>query len=201
VSLRDALLAKGLVSEKRARELGREAKEQRRQEQAQRKGKKETEAEAAKAAREAKERQVAEREAARAARAAVHDEHEHRHRVRQIVLAHRLGARGRVPFHHRIGDTGRIGCLYVPEAVARDLRAGRLAIAAFQRDDGTWEHHVIQERAAEKLATIEPSALVHFVRDRDHLTDPAENVLVRDWESSLGPHRVRDEQELAAWRR
>jgi homoserine kinase len=50
LSLRDALLAKGLVSEKRARELAREQKDQRKQEQSARKGKREVETEAARAA-------------------------------------------------------------------------------------------------------------------------------------------------------
>jgi uncharacterized protein YaiL (DUF2058 family) len=199
VSLRDQLLAKGLVSKKRARALDRESKKERRRKQGSKKKRRqleaEAEAEAASAAEAHESRMRQRREAAQA-----HEAHEHRFRVRDIVRNNRLAVRGPIPFHFRIPGTDRVGTMFVSLTAARELRVGRAAIAGFQELDDAWTWMVVAARAAQKLETVEPGALGHWVTDNSHLTDPSEGLLQRTWESQLGPHRVRDEAELAALR-
>lgn len=190
MSLRDALLAKGLVDAKRARKLDREAKEERRARQGSR-GRQHEEEEARRAAEAATEAaRVEQARQDREAAAAAREAHELVHRVRRIILDNRLGGRGAVPFFHRVGTTGRIHRRQVSDELARDLRVGRAGIACLLRDDGTWEHHVVGERAARKLAEIAPEALVHWVGDDADLLDPSEVFLPPLGEPSLRPHRV-----------
>lgn len=175
MSLRDAFVAKGLVSKKKAKQVNRALKEERKRKQGQRKKKgaaaaeKRQQDEASKA--EAKARRDADRDAAQSAREA----HEHVHRVRRIILDNRLGARGPVPFFHRVGGGPAVRRMMVPEPMARDLRAGRAAIAGFTADSGFFEAHVVSDRAAKKLAEIAPESLMHWVRDaKKGLGDPSE---------------------------
>lgn len=200
MSLRDQLLAKGLVSKKRAQQVDRELKHARKAEQSQRKRKHVAETEEARAEAARKAAEVEAREAARQQAAAVRAAHEHRYRVRQIVGHHRMGVRGTAAFHHRVGDTQRIACMRVSDAVVLELRGGRLAIAALQRDDGTWEHHLVSRQGALKLAEVAPESLVHWVTDLSHLNDPSQAPYQRTWETTGHPHRVRDPDELTAWR-
>ena len=91
--------------------------------------------------------------------------------------------------------------MYLKEMVARDLRNGGAAIVLFKRDGGEPDWVVVTRRAAEKLAELEPEALIHFVRDVGHIGDPSESLMLRTWEhGGLGPHRVRDDAELARLR-
>ncbi len=198
MSLRDQLVSKGLVSKKRARQINRESKAERKQAEGARRRKKQVEREAAaeeaRRKAEAKEARLRERKEREEAKAA----HEHVYRVRQIVRNNRLGGRGPVPFAYRLGETGRVRIMFLKDALARDLRVGRAAIAGFEVEGGEWEYHVITERGAQKLAEVEPSALAHFVQDTKHLRDPSEVLLFRQWEGGLGPHRVHDAGELKA---
>lgn len=194
--MRDLFVQKGLVSEKRARQVDRELKEERRHAQGDRRAKREVETEERARAEAELEAAVAARKAAAEADAAARGAHEHVHRVRQIVLRNRVGARGPVPFFVREPGGTRVVGLSLPEAVARDLRAGRLGVAALRGDDGVAMLHVVAERAARKLAEVEPGALWLFVTALDHLADPAEGLLRKDWTSGLGPHRVHDPDEL-----
>lgn len=198
--MRDLFVQKGLVSEKRARQVDRELKEDRRQAQGERRGRREVEAEERARAEAEAQASAAARRSAAEADAAARSAHEHVHRVRQIVLRNRVGARGPVPFFVREPGGVRVVGLSLPEAVARDLRAGRLAVAALVEEDGGVGVHVVAERAARKLAEVAPEALWLFVTTFEHLSDPAEGILRRDWTSALGPHRVRDAGELARLR-
>lgn len=191
MSLRDALLAKGLVSKKRAQEVDRELKAERKAQQGSRKRKHAAEVEQAAAAKAAAEAERAERSAQRQASTEARDRHELRYRVRQLVVDNALGGRGPIPFHHRVGTTPRVGTVYVSEAMGRELRAGRAAIAGYVDDGGAWVHKVITTRGAEKLEAIAPEAVAHWVRDGGHLHDPAEALLRRDWEPDLRARRVR----------
>jgi uncharacterized protein YaiL (DUF2058 family) len=190
VSLRDQLIAKGLVSKKRADEVNRELKAERKAKQAARARKHDEEA-AARAAEEA-ERAAREqaRRAAKEATAAERDVVERANQVRQIVLGNRLGGRGRVPFAHRQLGTDRIAVLHLPESLVRDLRAGRAAVAAARHVDGSVTHHIVNERAARRLAELAPEMLVTYTPGKRGLDDPSEGLLQRAWEASLGPHRV-----------
>ena len=187
MSLRDQLLAKGLVSKKKARQADQQAKQRRRKAQgnARKRAAREAE-EAAARAREAEERtqkRLAERRAREAARA----EAEHAHRLAQIVLGNRLGAQGRHRFYHRT-EQGTVAFVEVPEAVARRLRLGQAAIAAV-RGGGC---HVITDKGARKLEALAPELLMHWVPDTRGLSAPEEQLApVRDWETSLRPHKLR----------
>lgn len=191
MSLRDAFVAKGLVSKKRAREVSRELKEERKQAQGHKKSKKARRAEQQSQAARAEAAAKAERTAAREADAEARDAHEMRYRVRDLVRAHRLGGRGPIPFHHRSFGSSRVGTLQLRESLARDLRAGRAAVAAYVDDDGTTVHAVIGEAGARKLDLFAPEALVHWVRDPSALDDPAEVLGRPAGEVDLRAHRVR----------
>ncbi len=192
MSLRDQLLAKGLVSEKRAKQIARELKDERKSDQSSRDAKRVREAEEAKAREESAATALAARlEARRVAQAEI-EARESVLRVRQIVQANRVGAKGPIPFHHKRVDGPGIGLLWLSEGAARDLRAGRLGIAGYRREDGSAEHFVVTERAAQKLAEVAPAALVHWVTDSEHFSDPSQSLMRREWETSLRPHRVRE---------
>lgn len=198
MSLRDQLLAKGLVSKKDADRVNRELRQERKASQGARESKAEQDrAEKQKAEAEAAAKRAAQEEARRAF-AEAQAAHEAVHRIRQIVLGNRMGGRGPIPFHHRQHGSDRLACLYLKETLARDLRNGEAAIASLRRENGGYDYLVVTRRAAEKLMVLEPERVVHWVRDAAHLGDPAESLLTRSWESGLGPHRVRDEVELRA---
>ncbi len=199
MSLRDLLVAKGLASKKRARQVSRELKDERKKGQGSKKRKHQRQA-AERAARETEE--VARREMARVAAqqaAAEREEHERIFRIRDMLREHRLSGRGPVRFHYRVGDTGRIRELHLPPVLARDLRSGAAAIATHRVPAGEWETYILPRRAAERLAEEAPEVLVHWASGGDHLGDPSEAPLERTWESSITPHRVKPE-ELAALR-
>lgn len=191
-SLRDLFVAKGVVSEKRAQQVAREARDERKQRQAERKGKGEERRESELREQAELERRAAQAKADREAARIEREAREHVLRVRQIILGNRLSGRGPVPFCHRRGDGPGVVQLSLPLATARDLRVGRAAIAGFASDTGVWTYHLVSQRAAEKLREIAPESLLHFVEQTDHLADPAESLSNRDWQSELGPHRLRD---------
>lgn len=201
MSLRDQLVAKGLATKKQARRASQEARQARKKAKAQAARKGQREAEEAAAAQAELDAREAARQRARAAAEAHREAHERRHRVRQIVARHRLGGRGPVPFHHRVGDTARVAVMHLPVGIVRDLRAGRAAVVAAPdaHREGAWEHHVVPRPVAERLAEIAPEILVHWVRDTEGLDDPAEGLLDRAWEPSLRPHRVRPGEDLSRW--
>jgi uncharacterized protein YaiL (DUF2058 family) len=206
MSLRDQLLKAGAISKKDADRVNRELKEERKKAQGARRSSADEEAEAkAKAAKEAEAR-LAQQRADREEDARRRERHEHRFRVRQIVLANRMAGRGPVPFHFRQplapGEVGpvRVGCMWLRESVARDLRNGGAAIVAIPDDAGRPVVHLVTRRAVAKLAEIEPAALVHHAADASHLGDPAESLMQRAWQTTGSPHRVRDDAELRALR-
>lgn len=196
MSLRDQLIAKGLVSKKRAQRLDREAKRDRKARQASKKKRKNAEAEKAAAAkREAEAREKARRDA-RDQAASQREAHELRFRIRDLVRSRRMAGRGPVPFHFRMPQTTRIGCLMLSDTLARDLRSGRSAIAGYLGHEGP-EWMVVPRATAEKLMELGPEWVAHLVPDKSHLDDPSQSVMHRTWESALGPHRVRDQAELS----
>jgi uncharacterized protein YaiL (DUF2058 family) len=197
-SLRDLLVAKGLASEKRAKEVAREVRDERKQQQAERKKKSVEEREADEQARLERERQLEVQRVAREAARVEREAREHVLRVRQIVQANRQAGRGPVPFYHRRGDGPVLGQMSLPVATARDLRVGRAAIVGITDDLGRWTYHVVSAKAVEKLRELAPEVLLHDVRDLEHLSDPAQALSPRDWPGELGPRRVRDRQELPA---
>lgn len=190
VSLRDQLVSKGLASKKQARHAERELKKARKQSQSKkvRKGEQDLarREEAEREAQARREQSERDRRAAEEARLA----HEHGYRTRQIIEAHRMGGRGPVRFYVRAGQTRRLLRMSLPEAMVRDLRMGRAAVAGYFDERGSPVLRVVGPRAVAKLTEVAPEALWHLVRDGGALDDPSEGVWsCRDWDPSLRPHR------------
>ena len=195
MSLRDQLIAKGFVSKKRARRLDREAKQERKSRQASKKKRKKQQAESEAAARLEAERREEERRLQRSQSAAEREAHELRFRVRDIVRSRRMAGRGPVPFHVRVPNSDRVICLKLTQTLARDLRSGRAAVCGYEGTGGpVWV--VVPRATAERLMAFASEWVAHLVPDKSHLDDPAQALSHRTWETELGPHRVRDEEEL-----
>lgn len=192
MSLRDQLLAKGLVSKKQARKVDRELKEARLSEQASRKSKSEVAAEEA-ARRAAEEAQVvARRLAERAAREAETSAAERELRVRNLVTGNRLRpGRGQL-FWHRSFDGRQALRIEVSTGMAFELRSGEAGIAALVRswEGADLEYVVISRKAALALAEVAPEHLVFFVADATGISEPDHAFLERRWEATLKPRRA-----------
>jgi uncharacterized protein YaiL (DUF2058 family) len=186
MSLRDQLLKSGLASKKDKKRVERELKASRKKKQGERRKKKHVEREqkAAEQARVAEE--TARRLEERKRREAARDRYEEALRVRNLILGHRVKASGPHPFFARSRTSPTLHRLSLSAAVVRQIAQGRLAVAIL--DLGTREEPVvIQGHAAERIAELDPSVLVHH-----HTTpsDAPEDALAeRDWEPDLRAHR------------
>lgn len=196
MSLRDQLLAKGLVSKKDARRVDQELREARKQTQAHKRPASEVAREEV-ARRKAQEAAALQRAvAARAAREARREAVERRLRIRQIIARNAVRSRGKVRFHHRTVDGQSITRIEISDAVAWKLRCGEAAIVALvdepdrEGGDTTTSYVIVSARAAQRLEEIQPGIAVHFVRDTAGLAAPEEAFLLPDWPISLIPHRV-----------
>lgn len=189
MSLRDQLLAKGLVSKKRARQLDREQKRERRTDQGSREKQ-------AKLEREERERAEAEAAAEKARRIrerkereAVKEAAERALRVRNLLAGNRLRPGKGQRFWHRSADGTRIEEIEVSSGLAFQLRCGEVALASFSH--GTWHEVIpIPARAAEKLEALAPELILFWVKDAAGLSDPALRFHSRDWAPDLRAHRV-----------
>lgn len=191
MSLRDQLLAKGLVSKKRAKHIDRELKQERKKKQSSRKKKKHLERERQAAIEAERQAELARkqelRRKANEAREAAHLAT----RVRSLVLGNRIASRGTVPYWHRTVGGRELRRLSISEKVAWKLRAGEAAIAAIEKGiAGDVDYHVISASAARELLELAPERVVTFVRDTTGISQPDEAFLDADWEISLRPHRV-----------
>ncbi|MFM2163143.1 MAG: hypothetical protein RLZZ383_2655 [Pseudomonadota bacterium] len=193
MSFRDQFLKAGLIDKKSAAKIDRAAKEDRKAAQAARDPKTASERARQAAAEAERERRVAQAAADRARAEAERVAHETVHRIKQVAMAHRMAGRGPVPFYHRRLDSPALACLSLRESLARDLRNGGAAIVGF-RDLGGFVYVVVPRRTAERLVTFAPEAIVHWAPTPDHLSDPAESLHLRLWETTLRPRRVRDEE-------
>jgi len=190
VSLRDQLLKAGLASKKDVRRVNQELKAERKQDQGHRDKKREVVAAEEAAKKAAEEQALREKVAARKAHEANQEAHDKVHRVRQIVLGNRLGAKGGHPFFHKCLDGRRVNRFYVSDRTAFALRCGDLAIAGLVEPDGTETYHLLRRDAAHKLAAIAPEAVVFLVDDTTGISKPEEQFLERPWDASLKPHRA-----------
>jgi uncharacterized protein YaiL (DUF2058 family) len=192
MSLRDALLAKGVVSKKDVRRVDQEQRIERKAAQGSKERKSDLERaqEAAQKAAEAEAtaRRLAEKKAREAAREAA----ERAEQLHQIIVANRIRARGPVRYCHRNLDGRTIGQISTSERVAWKLRCGEAAIAVQINRDDTVDYVVISAKAARRLQELAPDRVVAFVQDSTGLSDPAEAFFERTWETSLVPRRVRE---------
>ncbi|MCB9678430.1 MAG: DUF2058 family protein [Alphaproteobacteria bacterium] len=188
MSLRDQLLKAGLVSKKDARRVNQELKKDRKESQGSKQKKKalEREARAAEEARRNAEQEA--RLAERRERTEARDRYEAALRVRNLILGNRVKNRGPHRFFFKGRDGRTVHRIEIQAGVAKELANGRLAIALI--DHGTREEYVLVGRsAADRIAEVDPSVLVHFCPG-PHAPDPSEALMEKDWEPSLGPHRV-----------
>jgi uncharacterized protein YaiL (DUF2058 family) len=200
VSLRDQLVAKGIVSKKDARRVDRQLKDERRAEQGSRPRKSATEA-------EARARAKAEEEARRAAKLAERREIEARReaaelalRVKNLIEGNRLRPGSGQPFWHRSFELTSEGPtlgrhllrLDVSSGTAWQLRSGEASIAALAVRGGT-EYAIVPRKTALVLKEIAPAHLVFHNDEAEGLSDPDLDFLRRQWEPSLAAHRARPE--------
>lgn len=137
MSLRDAMLKAGVVDKKKVQDVNRQLKQERKADQGARERKailEAKEAEERQRAREEHQRQVIE---AKRARESERGAQANALRVRQLLRRHRLHVReGGTVFHAPSLDGQRLLRLNLPVNIARDLRAGRLALAALEPSYG-----------------------------------------------------------------
>ena len=180
-SLRDQLRKAGLASKKDVRRVNQELKKQRRHGQSRKESNK------ARAARLREEKRILRAEMIR-------QKVERRRELRRqaMVLARQQqvdqiirhwaveSTGGRHRFWHRPVEGPVLGRLEIPEWMARDLREGRLAIAAATALD-EWEYLVIPAEKALRVRDLLPERLVHFNEKPPDPEDPAEALMERSW--------------------
>lgn len=192
MSLRDQLLAKGLVSKKKARKSDQDKRKQRKKDQGNQKRKHVLVAEEAASKKAARQEREARRLAERAKREAQRAAYERVLRIRQILGANQVRVGGPLPFFYLGLDGRTVHRLQVSEAQARALRNGDLAIAAHAMS-GRVTVAVLVRRAAEKLQHVAPEVLVHFHPDSTGVSSPDLAVTARSWEPDLRAHRYNDD--------
>ena len=184
MSLRDQLLASGLVSKKRAKKVDRDARSVRKQAKGNKKKKRVLEDEARGLAARALDETKAKRDADRTAHREIRDRHEALLRVRQILQGNAIRNRGPVPYFHRALRGEGLPHLQISVPMAEQLRRGEVAVAAL--DHGTRvDYLLLSKQAAERLFKLAPQVLVAWHRDPDGLSDPASQLHARDWEADL----------------
>jgi hypothetical protein len=198
VSLRDQLLKKGLVDDKRAKQIDRELKEQRKKEQGDRRRQSELRAEQEAARKAEDEARLQARLAARRQAEAEREAATRTFRVRQIALAGQIRARGKQAFHHKARDGRTVLSMDVSERAAWALRAGQAAIAGIEDREGV-RYLLVSAETAARLSEVDPAAVVFLVTDTHGISSPDHAFLQPDWEVGLHAHRA-SEAEIAALR-
>jgi uncharacterized protein YaiL (DUF2058 family) len=183
MSLKDALLAKGLVTKKDARRANQEIRKQRKQARGKQRKKNLVQAEAEDERSRAREEALRVRGDARRKRETEHAQRELGPRIKQVILSNRIAARGSLVFHHRAWKTSQILRLCVSEGVARQLRVGDAGIVAL--DEATYV--VVGKSALEKLEALDASRIAFWVDSPGGEADPAEALCTRPDEESRTP--------------
>ncbi len=204
MSLRDQLLAKGLVSKRKARKANQDQRRARRDRQGNRE-KKKVVAARERASKQAVEdaRQAAASQAGAASRLA-QQAAERALQIRNTILGTRIRPGRGATFHHRALDGPGIVRLSLGQSLARKLQRGEAAIAAMRSVNGV-SYEPISHRGAERLAELAPGLLVHWAQGEATEADLAFSP--RDWEPSLQARRatqddlVRFKAALAAGQR
>ncbi|MFT4622446.1 MAG: hypothetical protein ACI8PZ_001102 [Myxococcota bacterium] len=188
-SLRDQLLAKGLVSKKKARQVARDLKSQRKQDQGARQKKREAKARAQAEAEAEAAAKNAERAAEATRRRSERERTERALQIRQILLGNRLKVSGILRFHHRSADGRFLPCVKVSERAAFQLRNGELGIAALPRGGG-FDYVVVPRRAVERLTALAPQVVVFHVTDATGLGAPELALAPSTADGDLRAHRL-----------
>lgn len=176
MSLRDALLKAGTVTQKDVRRVNQQQQAERQQQKGSRESREEAEKRAAEEARAAKEARSAELIATRRARAQAVEREAMRRRVGNLLRDYQQRTRGgNQPFWHRAADGSHIHRMYLNERLAWDLVHGRLAIAwTGSPEDPTY---VLLPRAVvERVAALEPGRILFFNETSPSRDDPSEQL-------------------------
>jgi len=188
MSLRDQLLAKGLVSKKRARKLDQQKRLDRKAKKGKKKKKRVLDAEARTAKEAASKAALDAKLNARRSRETERERMERALQIRNVVIGNRIAARGQSVFHHRDLEGKMILRMSVSKVMIDKLRRGEAAVVAM---DGKYD--LITQRGAEKLDELAPQLLVFWQRDTKTLSRPDQKPWVRDWEPSLRARRATPE--------
>jgi len=188
MSLRDQLLAKGLVTKKQARKADQDARTRRKNKKGQ-KRKRGIEVAEARAVRAlAAEEALRTKLLSRRARESERERMERALQIRNTILGNRIAAAGQQRFHHRSGDGKRIARVHTSAAMVERLRRGDAAIVA---SDGNYV--IIARRGAEKLQDLAPQLLVFWQPCTKTLSRPDQKPHARNWEPELAARRATPE--------
>jgi uncharacterized protein YaiL (DUF2058 family) len=201
MSLRDQLLAKGLVSKKSKQRAERELKRQRKKGQGERRRKKDVAADDVQTKAEARASRDAQRREQRQLQEVQRAASEHQQRLRQIIDGNRLGFRGPVPYRYVGPDQRRIFTCSLSSLVAELLRRGEAAVVV--SPDDPEQHTIVRAQAARKLRELGHADLIAvFHEDSNGLSDPSERFLPRPDEHSPPDLRARKatREDVAAFR-
>ena len=171
MSLRDQLLAKGLVSKKKARSVDRDLKKTRKKKQGQRRRRSEVEAEQRARVEAAEEAERETRMADRRRREVEQARTQRALQVLQIVHGNRLKVAGKVRFYHRSADGRLLVRMTVSERAAFQLRNGDLGICALAAAAAP-TYVVLPRSAIERLKELAPHLVVFHVTDVSGLSAP-----------------------------
>lgn len=189
MSLRDQLLAKGVVSKKKAREVNRELRQERKQKQGQRRKKNVVAREEQAAVKAAMQAELDARRAARQARDAEKATRARELQLRQLVAGNIVRGGGPVPFHFREGS--RVGRMQVSDRIAWKLRAGELGICRLVSPWGEPEEVIVRARAAQRLLELGASDRVLFFQpDPSGISAPELMLPQPPGEPDLRAHRA-----------
>jgi uncharacterized protein YaiL (DUF2058 family) len=198
LSLRDQLLAKGLVSKKQAAKAKRDLKRSRKNSQGHQKKKRVVAEEEKEAARHESAVKEAARLVAAQARKRAEAEMQRAIALRKIVLGQRIGVRGPLRFHHRPLLGTAVVRQQVSEAAARALRAGAMGIVAMRGREV--EYFVLARAAVQEVLKLAPALVVFFQPDGDGADDTEFAFTERTWDADLRARRselqLGDEQPL-----
>lgn len=189
MSLRDALVAIGLVKKKDVARANRELNEERRAEQGGRRPQAEIDRELAAQRAEAEAAEQAARLRERDEREARKADVERRLRIENVLRANAIRPGKGQPFWHRAHASPQVLRLEVSSGVAWQLRSGEAGIAASVRADLV-DYVVLPKKAIHKLRELAPELVVFFVDDTAGISAPELHFHTREWETDLAPHRA-----------
>lgn len=165
MSLRDQLLNTGLVSSKEAKRVNRELKKERKERQSKRESKKAIEEKIRLEKEQNQQEIIAAKIEAKRKQAELMEALARKHQVMQILLHHRIRySAGNQKFWHKSIELPKLNRLDLPEWIANDLRAGKLAVGALETWDGL-DYVLVPRDIAERVIGILPNQIVFFNRE------------------------------------
>lgn len=177
MSLRDQLLAAGLVDKKAARKANQEQEAERRAARGERERRAEVEKRAAEASRQEREARQASQIEVRKAREREATARDQQRRVSNLLRDYQVRVRGgNQPFWHRAPDGVHLHRLLMHERLAWDLVAGVCAIS-WTGDPLDPSYVLISDAVARRVSALEPGRVLFHNTERPDPADPSERPL------------------------